>query len=198
MRKFLHVGCGQSRQGDLIGFASPDWQEVRLDINPEMEPDIVGTMTDMGNVPSASMDAVYSSHNVEHVFPHEVPSVLSEFHRVLRDDGFLVVTCPDLEAVCQFVVQRGLTEPLFTGPMGPITPMDALYGHVGAIAAGNEFMAHKGGFTIQTLAGSLQAAGFKTLHGGRRPQLFDLWLLAFKSETSDAQCREMAQTFLPH
>ena len=44
----------------------------------------------------ASVDAVFSSHNIEHLYPHEVPLALKEFMRVLKPDGFVLMTCPDL------------------------------------------------------------------------------------------------------
>jgi len=69
-----------------------------LDIDPSVAPDIVGTMTDMSAVATASIDAIFSSHNIEHLYPHEVPIALAEFLRVLKDDGFAVVTCPDLRS----------------------------------------------------------------------------------------------------
>ena len=53
-----------------------DWEEIRFDIDPNASPDIVGAMTDMSGVATASVDAVYSSHNIEHVFAHEVPVAL--------------------------------------------------------------------------------------------------------------------------
>ena len=48
-----------------------EWQEVRLDISEQVAPDIIGTITDMEAVADGSMDALWSSHNIEHVFPHE-------------------------------------------------------------------------------------------------------------------------------
>ncbi|ETR69140.1 MAG: Methyltransferase type 11 [Candidatus Magnetoglobus multicellularis str. Araruama] len=72
-RLFLHVGCG-SRHKDqtTAGFNTPEWKELRFDIDPNNHPDILGEMTDMVTVPNGSVDAVYSSHNIEHLYPHEV------------------------------------------------------------------------------------------------------------------------------
>ena len=96
MKTFLHVGCVPKRKDKTTrGFATDLWQEIRLDIDPSVAPDITGTMTDMSAVPSASVDAIFSSHNIEHLYPHEVPVALAEFKRVLKPDGFAVITCPD-------------------------------------------------------------------------------------------------------
>jgi predicted SAM-dependent methyltransferase len=105
---FLHVGCGPARKANTTpGFAGPDWRELRLDIDPAVSPDIVGAMTDMAEVAAESVDAVFSSHNIEHLYPHEVPLALGEFARVLRPDGFVVITCPDLQSVCALVAEEG-------------------------------------------------------------------------------------------
>ena len=53
-------------------------------------------MTEMESVMDSSVDAVYSSHNIEHPFPHEVPIALAELYRVLKPDRFVLLTRPDL------------------------------------------------------------------------------------------------------
>jgi SAM-dependent methyltransferase len=197
MKKFLHVGCGPQNKNGLKGFNSDEWEEIRFDIDPQVKPDILGTLTDMTLVDSESVDAIFSSHNIEHVFPHEVPLALAEFHRVLKPDGIVVLTCPDLQVVCEAVARDKLLDPLYESPAGPISPIDILYGHRGYIQQGNHFMAHKCGFTYSALGGSFLAAGFKEIFGGRRPANFDLWLVAFKAKTSPQQAQLISATFLP-
>ena len=129
MKTFLHVGCGFQNKSYLKGFDNDNWKEIRLDIDKNVNPDIVGTLTDMSLVKSRSVDAVYSSHNIEHIYPHEVPIALKEFYRVLKDDGIVVITCPDLQSVCEAVVKDKLLEPLYETPEGhKISPIDILYG----------------------------------------------------------------------
>ena len=51
MITFLHIGCGPKRKAQTTrGFNTPDWTEIRLDIDPDVSPDIIGTMTDMSDV----------------------------------------------------------------------------------------------------------------------------------------------------
>ena len=198
MPKFLHVGCGHKKKDDTSrGFLDADWEEVRLDIDPGVRPDIVGSMTDMRAVASGSMDALFSSHNIEHLYAHEVPGALLEFRRVLKPDGFVVITCPDLESVCKVVAQGRLLDPLYTSPAGPISALDVLYGYRPAIAAGNHFMAHKWGYSFETLARCLGDAGFRSVFGASRPLAYDIWLLAFKTEKDLAFVETMAARFLP-
>jgi protein O-GlcNAc transferase len=145
VKTVLHVGAGHPENGAPLpaSLRTSDWQERRLDIDPANEPHIVGSMLDMPAVADASVDAVYSAHNIEHVYPHEVPVVLKEFLRVLKPGGFLVVTCPDLQTVAQLVADDKLTDAAYQSPAGPITPLDILYGYRPALEQGNHFMAHK-------------------------------------------------------
>jgi hypothetical protein len=74
-------------------------------------------------IPSESVDAVYSSHNIEHLYPHEVPLALVEFIRALNSDGFFVVTCQDLQSVCKLIAENKLTDAAYTSPAGPTPPI---------------------------------------------------------------------------
>lgn len=198
-RTILHVGPGHRNNGAKLpaAFQGSDWQEIRLDIDPANEPDIVGSMLDMAAVQDASVDAIYSAHNIEHVYAHEVPQVLKEFLRVLKPEGFLVVTCPDLQTVCQLVAEDKLGDAAYTSPAGPITPLDILYGHGAALAAGHHYMAHKTGFTLKTLTQALHTAGFATSAGKRRLRGLDLWVVASKGPMEEAALRELAGKVLP-
>ena len=202
MKTFLHVGCGPKRTDPATqlahrpkGFDAADWNELRLDINPQVQPDVVGTMTAMPAVQTASVEAIFSSHNIEHLYPHEVNIALAEFKRVLTPDGFVVITCPDLQAVCALVAEDKLTEAAYISPAGPIAPMDMLYGHRTALRAGNLYMAHRCGFTLNVLLATLEQAGFAKVVGSRRPQLFDLWALATMSVIDDDALRTKAAHF---
>lgn len=196
--KLLHIGCGPKRKPQTTrGFNTDEWQEIRLDIDPSVSPDVTGTMTDMSAVASGSVDAIFSSHNIEHLYPHEVPVALAEFHRVLSDDGFVVITCPDLQSVCALVAEDKLTDAAYTSPAGPITPLDILYGHRPAMARGNLYMAHRCGFTQKVLSGTLQYCGFKAVvtYARSYAPYFDLWALASKSERSKDEMKQLANTY---
>jgi len=198
MKKLLHVGCSHKRIDQTTkGFNDGTWKEVRLDIDPAVNPDIVGTMTDMSLVESGCVDAVFSSHNIEHLYPHEVPVALNEFFRVLSDDGFCVITCPDLKSVCQLVAEDKLTEPAYVSPAGPIAPLDILYGHRSSMMRGNLFMAHRCGFTEKVLRGTLNASGFQSIASMCRPKAFDLWAIACKGLVSEDHLRELAIRHFP-
>jgi predicted SAM-dependent methyltransferase len=162
--KLLHIGCGPMHKPQTTrGFNTDEWQEIRLDIDPLANPDVTGTMTDMSAVATGSVYAIFSSHNIQHLYPHEVQLALAEFHRVLSDDGFVVITCPDFQSVCALVASDKLVDTAYVSAAGPIAPIDILYGHRDAMANGNLYMAHSCGFTQKVLTGTLQACGFKTI-----------------------------------
>ncbi len=193
MKTFLHVGCGPKRK-DRTTAAFAQWNELRFDIDERVEPDLVGTMTDMSSVASESVDAVFSSHNIEHLYPHEVPLALREFLRVLKPNGIAVITCPDLQSVCALVAQDKLLEPAYSSPAGPIAPLDILYGLRSSMAQGNLYMAHRCGFTQKVLRGTLQALGFKSVATmARGYPYFDLWAIACKEALSDEALTGQAQ-----
>ena len=196
---FLHIGCGPKHKDRTTqGFNSDDWTELRLDIDPRVNPDIVGTMTDMQAVADASVEAIFSSHNIEHLYPHDVGTALKEFRRVLKADGFLVVTCPDLQEVCRLIAEDKLTEPAYTSPAGPITPLDILYGHRPPMAQGNLYMAHRCGFTQKVLDGTLRSAGFPVVATMRRGHpAYDLWAVASVSPRSETEIRALAAAHFP-
>lgn len=200
MPTLLHIGCGPKRKDKTTkGFNTPNWTEIRLDIDPSVSPDVTGTMTDMSAVASESVDAIFSSHNIEHLYPHEVPVALKEFLRVLKPEGFAVITCPDLQSVCALVADDKLTDAAYTSPSGPITPIDIIYGYRPSMSKGNLFMAHRCGFTQRVLDGTLRSYGFQmvaSMARGRTP-FFDLWALASKSTRSEEAMRALAGEHFP-
>lgn len=196
----LHVGSGPRVKGVsrlIKTFNLQEWNEICLDIDPANKPDIIGTMLDMTAVDTGSCDALYSSHSLEHVYPHEVSTVLKEFLRVLKPEGFAIITCPDLQEVCKLVAEGKLCVPAYDSPAGPITPLDILYGHIKSVAAGHHYMAHKCGFTMNDLREVLKTFGFNSVYCMQIPNRFELWALACKNDLPNAELKQLAKNFLP-
>lgn len=184
MKNILHVGCGGHHIINTHGFNQDEWREIRLDINPAMNPDIIASITHMPEVSDNSVDAIYSSHNLEHLYAHEVPLALAEFRRVLRDDGFCLIIVPDIQPVAEMVAEGRLTETAYNSSAGPITPLDIMYGHRPSIEAGNKFMAHKTAFTGDLLSVELLKPGlFK--YTKTRQKGFNLAVIASYKPLSD-------------
>lgn len=182
-RIVLNVGCGPRRPDKLSPvFRAPGWRELRLDIDPGVQPDVVASLTDMSAVPDASVDALWSSHNLEHLDAYQVHTALTEFRRVLKPEGVALITLPDLQAVARVIAEgdpdRVLMRTRMNGGEGPpITALDILFGHDWWIERGRTFMAHRTGFTGRTLGRKLIAAGFGTV-AVRPGPAYDLWAVA--------------------
>jgi predicted SAM-dependent methyltransferase len=174
-RRVLHVGCGVANPAKLHEvFRGPDWQELRLDIDPRVRPHIVASSVDLGCLRTGSCDAVWSSHNLEHLYEHEARRALAEMVRVLKPDGFALITLPDILSAAEAIVAGRFEDPLYVSPAGPIAPVDVLFGLRRSVEAGNTYMAHRTGFTADRLGRFLVEAGFaeaRVWEGGS----FDLW-----------------------
>jgi len=140
----------------------------------------------MSSIEDNSFDAIYSSHNIEHLFPHEVPLAIKEFLRVLNNDGYLIITCPDLRSVCKEVANNNLTGVLYQSGAGPISALDILYGLRPSLQDGNHYMAHKCGFTADVLRESLVQFGFGRAVIVTIPQRYVLWGIATKNPEADS------------
>jgi hypothetical protein len=174
----LHVGCG--RKPLDRAFPKAEWREIRLDINAAVGPDVVATITDLRPIPSASVDAVWSSHNIEHLFAHEVSRALEEFLRVLRPSGFVLITLPDVQEVARHVAEGNLERPLYESRAGPISAIDVLFGDRKSIARGEVAMAHKTGFTAASLRRRLEEAGFRDVGVRADRERLALWAKGHK------------------
>jgi hypothetical protein len=198
-KTLLNVGAGHRESGAEIppAFRSPDWREIRLDIDPANEPDILGSMLDMSAVAGESVDAIYSSHNIEHLYPSEIPLALAEFRRVLKADGFAVITCPDLQAAAQMIAEDRLLDIAYQSPGGSVTPFDIVYSHRNFTGRDKPYMAHHCGFTLSVLANALRTNGFPSCVGKRRAPFFDLWVLASKRPQPEELLVSLAAVILP-
>jgi len=193
----LHVGCGAADIRSLPAYFQKRWQEIRLDIDADAQPDILGSALDMSAIQSASVDAVYSSHILQRLHAHELPIALAEIKRVLRPDGILVVIVPDLQAVARLIADDQLFETAYESPAGAITPFDMVYGHRGYLSAGKLQMAHRGGFTLTTLIDALKKGGFAAVTGKRRESALDLWVLAGPEPMADDALQQLSDAVLP-
>lgn len=142
------------------------WEHLLLDIDPRGKPDVVCDARAMTSLAPATYDAVYCSHNLEHYHRHEVPRVLVGFRHVLKPEGFVHLRVPDIGAVMQTAVQKNLDidDVLYESQVGPITVRDVIYGWgVEIERSGNDFFAHKTGFTPKSLGMALHVSGFASI-----------------------------------
>lgn len=173
-----------------------EFDHLLLDIDPKGLPDIVCDARKLTALEASQFDAVYCSHNLEHYYRHEVPRVLAGFLHVLKDGGFARILVPDINEVMRVTIKRGLDidDVLYQSSAGPIMVLDVLYGYSVEIArSGQDFFAHKTGFTQKSLINALQRAGFSRIYSvvGN----LEINALAFKGVPDQLAC---ALFDLPH
>lgn len=166
-KKVLNVG-GNSK---AIALPAPyaGYEHLLLDIDPAGAPDICCDARTLTTLQPAQFDAVYCSHNLEHYYRHDVARVLAGFAHVLKPGGFVQIRVPDIGEVFRQAVQRGLDidDTLYQSAAGPIMVLDVIYGFSLQIErSGQEFFAHKTGFTQKSLLQALQRAGFEAIYSG--------------------------------
>lgn len=160
------------------------WRHLMLDIDPAGQPDIVCDAREMTGLAPGEFDAVYCSHNLEHFFEHDVPKVLAGFLHVLKPTGFAEIRVPDLALVMRTVAEKDLDieDALYDSPAGPIRVRDVLYGYADKIArSGDDYFAHKTGFSPRSLHRALRSAGFAEIVT-LRPRQFEIAVAAFGSD----------------
>lgn len=171
MSTLLHIGCGEPGKATPTRFHHMN--ELRMDIDASVKPDIVGDIRSI-DMPSASVDAVYASHVLEHLERWDVQPALRECFRVLRPGGEAIFVTPDLAAWCiEIVTQPALVEHIgaVAKYRAPVTMLDALFGFGPDVEAGHDAMRHRTGFTRESLALHLAAVGFQGHVGAQELQL---------------------------
>lgn len=189
MKKVLNVG-GNSKE-IAIPPEYGEFEHLLLDIDPKGSPDILCDARTLTTLEAAQFDAVYCSHNLEHYYRHDVRRVLAGFLHILKDNGFADIRVPDIQQLMKVTLQKGLDidDVLYQSPAGPIMVLDVLYGYSVEIErSGQDFYAHKTGFTQKSLLAALRNAGFGKIYVAVGN--LEVRALAFKTEP-DAATRKL-------
>jgi len=167
------------------------WEQVLLDIDPNVQPDLVCDAREMTKLPAANFDAVYSSHFLEHVYEHEVAAVLNGFLHVLKKSGFVQLMVPDMMALFETVVhgKRDITDTWYTVSAGRIRFIDVIYGWGAQIRKGNKHYCHRTGFSAKSLSYAFKNAGFAKVLTARDG--CNLHAFAFRVNPSKPQLRHL-------
>lgn len=179
LKKVLNVG-GNSKAISLPPQYA-DFEHLLLDIDPRGSPDIVCDARNLTSLDGGQFDAIYCSHNLEHYYRHDVAKVLTGFLHVLKDGGFAQIRVPDISEVMRVTIARGLDidDVLYQSDAGPIMVLDVLYGYnVEIEQSGQDFFAHKTGFTQKSLLAALHRSRFSKIYCGVGN--FEINALAFK------------------
>lgn len=186
IKKFLNVGGGT--KDTIIPEQYHNWQHILLDIDSSVNPDIVCDARKLNTLPANEYDAIYCSHNLEHYLRHDALDVLKGFLHVLKDDGFAHIRVPDVQEVMRRAVNNNLDigDTLYISSVGPISIRDVIYGYEKQIEeTGQDYYAHKTGFSPKSLKEFMQEAGFPIVGIGINNAAFEITAFGFKQEPSD-------------
>jgi predicted SAM-dependent methyltransferase len=112
--------------------------------------DVVADLSEPLPFADGEADLIYVSHVLEHFATAAVPTLLSDWRRVLRTGGLLLVAVPDLDVIARVLVERA---GWFTPPHQPW--LGAIYG-----GQKDNYDFHKTGFNAPWLAALLRDADF--------------------------------------
>jgi predicted SAM-dependent methyltransferase len=186
LKSVLNVGGGSKNTPIPDYFTG--FRHDLLDIDPRGAPDVVCDARELTRL-AAGYDAVYCSHNLEHYYRHDGLKVLRGFLHVLNDTGFAEIRVPDIAKVVAVLHEKqlDLDDVLYESPAGPISAHDVVYGLQTEIEqSGQDFYAHKTGFTPKSLSAFLLEAGFQKIFLAADPFLA-VHALAFKGEPTQEQ-----------
>jgi SAM-dependent methyltransferase len=184
----LNVGGGSKQIAIPPHYAG--WSHFLLDIAAGPDVDLVLDARELTTLDPGQFDAIYCAHNLEHYYRHDCAKVLAGFAHVLKPSGYADIRVPDMAAVLKSMVNNNLDidDTLYTGPAGPISIHDVIYGWAAQIErSGVDFYAHKRGFTVKSLVAELERAGFAHIMTAVVEPDFEIRALAFKTEPTAAQ-----------
>jgi len=160
----INMGCGWRNFGE-------DW--VHID-GGDYEHIDYHDVTDLSQFETDSVDLIYASHLIEYFDRSEVMNLLSEWKRVLKNDGVLRIAVPNFDVLSKLYMYEKVPLKNILGP---------LYGRMKMV---NEMIFHKTTYDFKDLESVLKDAGFKDV------KLFD-W-----RNTEHAQFDDHSQAYYPH
>jgi predicted SAM-dependent methyltransferase len=196
VKSVLNVG-GNSKLIPIPDYFA-GWQHDLLDIDPRGGPDLVCDARELRALAGGVYDAVYCSHNLEHYYRHDGLNVIRGFHHMLNETGFAEIRVPDIEQVMAALRERELEldDILYQSPAGPISAHDVVYGLQREIRdTGQDFFAHKTGFTPKSLGKILMDGGFPQVYVSTSKEVLAVHALAFKVSPTAEQCTLLEDTW---
>ncbi len=137
----LHLGCGPDRRAG--------W--VNVDVNPKFQPDILSAADRLPMLQDDCCSIIESCHLFEHLTLSQARAALQEWRRLLVPGGELRLELPNL-ARCIDLVGTDMN--------GYDLGMISLFGYPPEVDEQGEPQLHKWGWTPESLAAELNAAGF--------------------------------------
>ena len=192
-RRVLNIGGGS--KGVALPPHFQGWEQLLLDIDPRVGADLVCDARSLREATEANaFEAVYCSHNLEHYYRHDVDKVLQGFLHALKAEGYAEIRVPDIGELLKLLARNDLDieQEIYKANIGAITAHDMIYGYAPEIeASGQDFYAHKTGFSRDSLLRALRTNGFREIYIAPPLALLELHAFAFKTAASAAQRAEL-------
>lgn len=152
MTRRLHIGGTVAREGwEVLNAIPAEWV------------DHVGKAEDLSHFADNTFTEIYVSRVLEHLgCQSALPAALIEWYRVLAPDGRLMVSVPDMDALCELYLDRA-----FFGPEQRFAIMRLMFG-----GQGDQYDVHCVGLNEELLSSYLSEAGFTDV---RRVEGFGLF-----------------------
>lgn len=94
---------------------------------------------------------LHNYHFIEHFYRWEAPALISEFHRLLKIGGRLIMELPDIEKCARNLI-KGSSDQL------------SMWGFYGDPGWEDQFMCHRWGYTPGSIAALLKDGGFTKIN----------------------------------
>jgi predicted SAM-dependent methyltransferase len=140
----LHIGAGTSKIQNLTNcdLYNPD-ADLKLDA------------TNLYKFENCTVDLIESHHMIEHLSFQETHKAIAEWQRVLRKNGLLILTFPDITAVCMQWLKYSLLYPIFPRPKRLDYIVKMMMG-----SQEHEGMFHKNAFDFRRMSRTLSNQNF--------------------------------------
>ena len=89
----LHIGGKIKKDG---------WKIMNIQKNPEV--DFIGDLSDLSQFQDESIEEIYTSHVLEHVYQKNALKTLEGVNIVLKINGKFYISVPDMDTLCHFFI----------------------------------------------------------------------------------------------
>lgn len=152
MKKLLHFLCGAKGRRVHSIFQSEDWEEIRLDWRPEVQPSILCHWKELDRLEGDSFDGIWSGFGLNRMSAAETPLLLKAWRRLLKKDGKVVTCVTNVRKLGEMAYKQAWDRPK-EGENH--SPMDWWYGDPGSLG-----LPLRSGYSASTLAKLFADAGF--------------------------------------
>lgn len=110
-KTMLHLGCGRNYFNDWINIDNNSYNDIqKLDLHWDVRKKLP--------FKDNSVDFIYNEHFFEHLSIEESLSVLNDFKRILKPNGVIRISMPDLDEIVQIYLNPHYKPEDFSAVMG--------------------------------------------------------------------------------